>query len=266
MDRLAAQRLLYGQVKNVENLRLASVFFVAILLLSGLAVEVDSFSQWATMAVLLLWFVDQVVLVRCSDRRKQEAAVIQEDFDCFVLEMPWPEHLGIPRPTDDRVKELALRAYESGITTEELTNWYGTEDMPADVVRARQYCQRMNCYWEQRLRKEWIRSVKAVVGVIVVIGCVVGATIGVSLLTVVLGVAAGIRLLAWLFMEQRAQSIALTRMENLHAYLSRAEAKGGQMPSCDVLLVQAAIFEHRRVCATVPDWFYRLKKQNYEGK
>ena len=66
LDRLAAQRLLYRQVKTVENWRLVSVFFVAGLLLSGLVMEEGPFSQGATMVVVLLWFVDQVVVVQCK--------------------------------------------------------------------------------------------------------------------------------------------------------------------------------------------------------
>ena len=93
LDRLAAQRLVYRQVKIVENWRLALVLVVAGLLIAGLTVKAAPLSQGATMAVVLLWFVDQVVLVRSAGRKQEEAAAIQEDFDCFVLDMPWPEHL-----------------------------------------------------------------------------------------------------------------------------------------------------------------------------
>ena len=207
LDRLAAQHLVYRWVKIVENWRLVLVVFVAVLLLAGLAVEADPFSQGATMAVVLLWFVDQVVLVRCAGRMKEEAAAIQEDFDCLVLEMPWPEHLGVARPTQDRIKELALKASDSGVAREELADWYDPEQIPEKAVPARLHCQRENCHWDRRLRGEWICFVKFVVGLFAVVGVAVGATVGVTLLEVVLGVAAGIRLLAWLLLEQRAQSV-----------------------------------------------------------
>ncbi len=45
----------------------------------------------------------------------------------------------------------------------------------------------------------------------------------------------------------------------------RAEAEKGGIAACDVRLVQAAIFEHRRVCPSVPEWFYRIKRNAYEG-
>ena len=265
LDRLVAQRLLYRQVKTVENWRLASVFFVAVLLLTGLAAEADPFSQGATIAVVLLWFLDQEVLVRCAGRMKEEAAAMQEDFDCFVLDMPWPEHLGVARPTRDRVEELTRRANGAGLARKELADWYCAEDIPVEAVAARLHCQRVNCHWDARLRREWIWLVRFVVGAFAVVGVAVGATVGVTLLEVVLGVAAGIRLLAWLLLEQRAQSLAQKRVEVLHGYLSRPEVERGRITSCDVRLVQVAIFEHRRVCPTVPEWFYRIRRKAYEG-
>ena len=54
-------------------------------------------------------------------------------------------------------------------------------------------------------------------------------------------------------------------MERLHAYLSRADTNACQLTLCDVRLVQTAIFEHRRACPTVPDWFYQFKKKAHEG-
>ncbi len=266
LDRLAAQRYLYRQVKAVENWRLVLVLVVAALLILGLAFEAASFSQVATIVVVLLWFVDQIVLVRSAGRKKEEAAAIQEDFDCFVLDMPWPEHLGVARPTKDRVSELKKKASGAGVTRKELADWYGADDIPLEAVAARMHCQRMNCRWDDRLRREWICLVRFVVGAFVVVGVSVGAVVGVTLLTVVLGVAAGIRLIAWLLLEQRAQSLAQKRVENLHGHLSRAESDSGQMTLCDVRLVQAAIFEHRRSCPTVPERFYKSRLKAYEGE
>ena len=265
LDRLAAQRLLYRQVKYMENWRLTFILLVAVLLLSGLSVGAGAFSQGATMAVVLLWFIDQAVLVPCVGRMKEEAAAVQEDFDCFVLDIPWPEHVGVARPTSDRVEELTRAAKKAGMVRNELADWYRPEDIPVEAVQARLHCQRVNCRWDSRLRGEWIWSVRFAVAVLAVLGVGVGAMLAVSLLEVVLGVAAGIRLLAWLLVEQRAHSLARKRMENLHGYLSRTEAESNRMTSCEVRLVQTTIFEHRRVCPTVPDWFYQFRRQAYEG-
>ena len=92
LDRLADQRWLYGQAKKAENWRLVSAIAVAGLLLSGLAIGAELYSQLATISIVGLWFFDQVVLVPSGVGKKEEAAAIREDFDCFVLDLPWPKH------------------------------------------------------------------------------------------------------------------------------------------------------------------------------
>ena len=265
LDRLAAQRILYGQVKCVENLRLAAILLVSVLLLLAVAAESGAFSQGATMAVVLLWFIDQVTLVPWAARMREEAAAIQEDFDCRVLGIAWPHHVGVARPTDDRVRVLANRADKAGEARSKLADWYRPEEIPEEPVPARLHCQRVNCYWDSRQRREWIRLVGFTVLTLVVVGFVAGATMGVTLLEVVLGVAAGIRLLSWLLLERRAHLAAQQRMKNLHGYLSLGEDGGGPRTETDVRLIQAAIFEHRRSCPTVPDWYYRVRKIEFEG-
>ena len=264
LERLVAQRWLYGRAKKVENWRLMSVLAVAGLLLLGLAVEAELYSQLATMIVVVLWFLDQAIMVRLVDGMKEEAAAIQEDFDCFVLNLPWPEHSGVERPTDDRVKELT-RLAGGGEAPPELIDWYGGEDIPVEATEARMHCQRANCRWDGRLRKEWICTVVSVVSALAAVGLIVAVLAGVSLLETVLATAAILRLAAWLLTEFRAQSAARRRMERLRGFLSRAGEQAGKLTLCDIRLVQASIFEHRRFCPLVPDWFYRFRRTAHES-
>lgn len=263
LDRLAAQRWLYGQAKKAENWRLVSAIAVAGLLLSGLVIEAELYSHLATISIVGLWFFDQVVLVPSGVGKKEEAAAIREDFDCFVLDLPWPQHSRRERPTDDRVKELVRMADEPE-TWNGLVDWYGT-DIPLEANEARLYCQRANCRWDGRLRREWICFVRSVAGGVAAGALIVAALSGMSLLKFVLVAAAGLRLAAWLLTEQRAQSTARSRMEKLHGFLSRADASGDKLTLCDIRLVQASIFEHRRLGPLVPDWFYRFRRAGHEA-
>ena len=263
LERLAAQRWLYGRAKKVENWRLMSVLAVAGLLLLGLAVEAELYSQLATMIVVVLWFLDQAVMVRLVDGMKEEAAAIQEDFDCLVLNLPWPAHSGVNRPTDDRVKELTRLAGE-GEAPPELIDWYGGDEIPVEATAARLHCQAANCRWDGRLRKEWICAVISVVGGLAAVGLIVAALAGVSLLETVLATVAVLRLAAWLLTELRTQSAARRRMEKLRGFLSRAGEQAGRLTLCDIRLVQASIFKHRRYCPMVPDWFYRFRRTAHE--
>jgi len=263
LQRLAAQRWLYRKAKTAQAGRLASAVAAVVLLLPVSFIESALYSQVATMAVVLLWFVDQALLVPWADRKKQEAAAIREDFDCIVLDLPWPEYASVDRPTDDRVKELAIAA--SWSEARGLAGWYSVADIPADPVAARLHCQRANCRWDARVRRDWVLFVKCVAGVVAAVGLVAASLAGVTLLALVLAVAAGLRLLAWLLTEVGAQSAARQRMETLHGLLSRLGEQASELKSRDVRRVQARIFEHRRLSPTVPEWFFERRKRAYEA-
>ena len=263
LNRLAAQGYLYRCAESIENWRLVSVAAAVSLLMLDFAVGAAWFSQIATVIVVLSWSTEQALLVGRSTRMKEEAATIQEDFDCFVLQIPWPAHLGIDRPTQDRIRELSALAAGITAVNEGLTDWYGRDGIPSEPTQATLHCQRTNCRWDERLRKEWIRTLST--SLVLALTCIVAvaAFTGVSVMEFVLLVAAALRVLTWLVVEFREQSTATKCMVRLHRHLS-GQAWNGQISMCEVRLVQDAIFAHRRSCPIVPDWFYRLRSKAHE--
>ena len=263
LSRLAAQRYLYRCAESIENWRLASVATAVSLVMLDFAVDTVWFSQLATIIVVLSWSMEQAFLVGWSTRMKEEAATIQEDFDCFVLKMPWAAHLGIERPTEDRIRELSARAARIPAVNGGLTDWYGRDGIPSEPTQATLYCQRTNCRWDKRLRKEWIRTLSTSLALALTCIVAVAAFTGVAVMEFVLLVAAALRVLTWLLVELREQSTATKRMGRLHLHLY-GQACNGQVSMCEARLVQAAIFGHRRSCPIVPDWFYQLRSKTHE--
>ena len=263
LNRLAVQRYLYRCAERIENWRLASVVAAVSLLILDFAVSAMLFSQIATIIVVLSWSTEQACLVGWSTRMKDEAATIQEDFDCFVLKIPWAKHLGVDRPTEDRIAELSIRAARIPAVNEGLADWYGRDSVPSESTQAAWHCQRTNCRWDERLRKEWIRALSASVAFALTCIVAVAAFTGVSVMESVLLAAAALRVLTWLAVEFREQSTARERMGGLHRYLS-GQAWNGQVTMCEIRLVQDAIFRHRRSCPIVPDWFYRLRSKTHK--
>ena len=101
LAKLAAQRLLYQRAKWMRNIGMALILLIAIGGLAASVMENQSFGHFFPLIALAMWFVDQQVLKRKEIAFKTEAATIQEDFDCFVLDLPWPSHKGssVPRST-----------------------------------------------------------------------------------------------------------------------------------------------------------------------
>ena len=265
-DRLVAQRFLYRQAKKMENWRLLSVMVLAGALLWGLATDGKVIGYVAPLIVVILWLIDQVFLAPLTVRRKIEAATIQEDFDCYILDLPWPAHLGIERPTQDRVGELAKEGRKLATVNNGLKDWYGDDEIPLEPLQARLHCQKLNCRWDELLRKEWINSIIFVVVVLGVTSLSLAMHFGFLLLDAVLVLVAALRLISWLCTEIQGQSEAKNRMGNLNRFLSSTDydCPPEPMSLCDVRLVQAMLFEHRRSCPVVPDWFYRLRKRPHE--
>lgn len=92
-----------------------------------------------------MWFVDQEILRRKEQAFKDEAATIQEDFDCFVLDLPWPVYKGIARPTSDRIRQLEVKARRREGLFTDLEDWYGTNAIQDDSTHAKIRCQQASC-------------------------------------------------------------------------------------------------------------------------
>ena len=155
IEKLAAQRIAYSRAKITRNLGLALVLLVAILGIVASAVENQGLHQFVPLIALISWFFDQQVLKSKESALKTEAATIQEDFDCFVLCLPWPGFKGIQRPARERVRQLAKKAASKPNGLEEFKDWYSPDAIPQDPLLSRIHCQKINSWWDASLRRNW---------------------------------------------------------------------------------------------------------------
>ena len=262
---LAAKGVVYRRAKRVRNLGFLLVILVGILVLLALAAENVTFSYIVTLVALITWFLDQIVLKSCEAARKKEAATIQEEFDCFVLDLPWPEHKGISHPTADQIKHLVRISKKTPKVNDNLTDWYTPSAIPDDPVLAKIHCQRMNCWWDMNLRREW-RTGLIAVGCVFVILTILVAVLAETLVAEVITLAASnLRVLAWGVGEIQAQATAIERVNGIHRYLSRFS--DSKRPSeFNIRSVQDEIFEHRCSNSPVPNWFYWWNQNKQESE
>lgn len=263
LDKLAAQRLLYRCAKRVRNLG----FFLLILvggLVTWASVEKNvTYSHVATFVAVVTWFIDQIVLKNWESVLKKEAATIQEEFDCFVLDLPWPEYKGIIHPTSDRIRQLASTARNAPKADAELTNWYPPDAIPGDPTLAKVRCQRMNSWWDMNLRRQWKTVLIVVFCCFVILTTLISVITGITVAKLTALVASNLRILAWGISEINAQSTVIERSVGIHRYLSSFSGENPP-PLSAVRGVQDEIFEHRRSNPPVPDWFYWWKREGQE--
>ena len=259
---LAAQRFLYRRAKLARNAGLVLVIIVGII---GLIASVSAnqySSQWIPTLVLLLWLFDQQVLRKKERASRTEAAVIQERFDCEVLDLPWPSYRGIQPPTNDRVRQLEMTARADG-GQRGLRDWYPPESIPSDPNRAKIRCQRLNCWWDVNLRRKWRTCVAAILWGFGVLLLLLSVLTGMTVAKFVVVLASNIRVLAWGLGELQDQADAIQRVEGIHTFLSRFNSDQRPLPA-DIRNVQDAILDHRHSSRLVPDWFYARHRDNQE--
>ncbi len=255
LEKLAAQRFLYGRAKKMRNISLLLILLVAVLGLVASVSEKQDFLQYVPVLTLLIWFLDQQFFKRRESGYKTEAATIQEDFDCFVLDLPWPLHKGLQRPTPERVRQLAAVVASKPEVLEKLKNWYAPEAILEGPVLSRVRCQRMSCWWDVNLRRRWSTVLKWSFWVFAVLVLSLSVVIGITVLKLIAVIASNIRILAWGLGEVNDQDEAVARTGRIHRYISNLCGEK-EISLNDVRRIQDEIFEHRRLNPPVPDWFY----------
>ena len=265
LDKLAAQRLLYRRAKIVRNFGMLLAFVIAIMALVGAFIQSKDFSYGVAFTALFTWFLDQFVLKEIEAKSKREAAAIQEDFDCVVLDIPWPRHKREKRPTHDRVKQLATLARKNPDIAKNLEDWYTPDGLPEAEALAKVHCQRMNSWWDINLRKRWRTVLTVSFWAFVAVAILVSIFTGITVAKFMALVVSTLRILAWGITELKGQGTAIKNVQGIHQMLDEVETESSITPG-QIRCFQDEIFEHRRTNPPVPEWFFWLNRDRQEAE
>ena len=263
LDKLAAQRLLYRCAKWMRSIDLISIVMIIILGFMASVIDHKDFSHFVPFIVVITWFFSQQIIKLKENKLKTEAALIQEDFDCFVLALPWSTYKGISRPIPERIKQLAVKAVNKSIILEELKDWYNPTMIPEEPILASIHCQRINCWWDLDLRRNWINMLYVIIGIFSFLIFGLSIWTGITVVKLFAIIASGIRLIAWVLDECRNQNKAIKHIDMIHRHLSSFSDQSHPSLS-DLRSIQDQIFEHRCSNIPVPGWFYRRRRDDQE--
>lgn len=265
LDKLAAQGLLYRRAKRIRNVRMLLVALIAIAALAGFYCQNNHFTSGVMIAVIFTWFLDQIVLKELERKIKQEAATIHEEFDCEVLDLPWPDYKRVKRPTRDRIKQLARLARKKPKIVKNLKDWYTPNRIPDKKTQAQIFCQKMNCWWDLNLRKCWRIILAVAFSSFVAMAVLFAVLTGITVAKFLALVASTLRILAWGITEWKGQGEAIKTVQGLHELLSKS-SDNPPMSSSFVRSIQDEIFEHRIKNPPVPEWLFWLKRDRQEAE
>jgi SMODS-associating 4TM effector domain len=271
LQRLAAMRSLYSAAKTSFAVHAVLSTLVA----TGLAfwaLLCPGVKPFAVLYGIVLTGVEVGWLASSQKKQREQAALIQESFDCELLGLPWQPIKAGKSVDHELIVEHAARYRRKEPGFESLRDWYPVEVCSMPLYLARVVCQRINAWWDAKQRRRYGVLLASVVGALVVGLFVFGLVRGLSvpdLLVTTLGpLLSGI----WLAIKQcRENTDAATRLEKLkdHALDFWNRALKGASESdlaADSRALQDEIFDSRKRNVPVFDWLYWRLRDNQESQ
>lgn len=170
---LAAQRQLYRDEKKYTGFWYLGSVVIAML---AVAASVSVFTKPHEPLIVLFWFlfaVGEFALLPNLRKPRIEAAIIQEKFDCDVLDLEWNDALA--KEPDSKIIERAVERFNSKKNRDRewkrLENWYESpaiKDEPIHIARIA--CIKENIRWDSGQRREWASWIKWItIGILILL-------------------------------------------------------------------------------------------------
>jgi len=268
LERLAAQRTLYSRAKTVAGIQ-AIVSVPAAIAWSFAANIYPSMKPWAALWGLVIAIIDVALLDTLQSGSQKDAAKVQEEFDCAVLDLPWNSLVVGPHPDPERIAE-ASHKYRPD-PKHPIENWYPHEVEKLPLSSGRLVCQRTNLWWDWKLRQRYGLVLLCGGLVIAVASLVTGLvrhlSLADSLLTFWVPLSPAY---LWAVREFRKHQSAAKLAERLKEYTSTlwARALVGSISEAELReesrKVQDQIYVRRRDSALVFDWIYNRLQESHE--
>ena len=268
--RLAAQRSLYSRAKRVLAWQ---VWLIGPL--SGVVAILASISvNWEVLALgwtVVALAVRHLFFEPRLDALREDAARIQDAFDCDVLEIdPRPSRTG-PEPAPETIAEAAREYARRGGRSDELSDWYPPAVSELPIHLGRIVCQRQNAWWDASLRRSYAWWLTVALVILLVGTLIVAALLDWSIREWLVRLAIPFLPVFELGVsEVRAQQKSATRVEDLRqcGQTLWENALAGETPeACRVASrdFQQDIFSHRAEAPLVPDFVYRVLRDRMDN-
>ena len=269
LQRLGAQRQLYGQAKLVLAAQIVLGFPVAILwIFVAWQCEHLRFAA-ATFGIVALFF-DLYCLTIWQSALREKAAKIQEAFDCDVLELPWQKQKAGKRVDHEVEVDYSIRYQKVAAQHHPVTDWYPVAVSTIPLSVARVVCQRANCWWDSAQRRLYVKILLGVLFGVVATTTVAAMAADLSLQDYALVV--GLPLLPFfrvVLIQIRDHRDAATRLDKLKDDAKELFDDARADPASENLkgrarALQDEIFESRKRNPPLFDWIFNRLRTAYE--
>jgi hypothetical protein len=271
LKRLAAQRQLYSEAKQVMIIQfvLSGIFTVSLAILGNIIDE--KYLVYTVFAASIIIVLDELLLSKRIDKIKEEAAKIQEEFDCDVLQLPHNDIKFINTSMLEIIQEKSKLYISKHNNYDTLLNWYPGID-EADNRYYGLICQATNCWWNQTLRKKYSEflsiTLSAVFLALLFIAIIKGITVAVFIMSVFSPILPACVLV---YKSNRDNCKAISNLNHMKGKLdeiiirikSGNSYSDGQLTN-DLRCLQDMIFENRSSSPLIPNKLYFRHRNRYE--
>ncbi len=270
LNLLRARTLIYRRAKNVQaaGLVISLVFPIVGLIVSALLLPSKPFIAFAA---LMFSFLEVLLLDRWHRAQLKNAAKLQEDFDCTVLEMDWNAFLVGSRIDPEDVFADACKKL-SDKDEQRLINWYPLAVKELPLHLARLVCQRTNLWYDSALRKRYRRVLLTGCVVLIAVAGFASLAIDHTMTTFVLSTLAPMTpVMIWALREGNRQAATIELLDRLNDEVKKLwdRSRSGaaeQEISMRSRELQDAIFNHRASSPLIFDWVYSLLRRQMEER
>ena len=268
LDRLAAQRHLYSKAKKV----LAGQIILSVppvIIWSLIVLAKPELKVWSAFWGFCVAILDPALFNLWQQSLKQQAAKIQELFDCDVLQLEWRELKVGRRPDAEAIMDSSTKFKKSNSDYSFLKDWYPQVGvLPLHLARI--ICQRVNCWWDAKLRRRyavWVITIVVILSVFTfLIGLVGGLTLEKFLLVVLFPLAPVITLGTRQYIEHKQAAEALDRLkEHSEKLWEKAKAKfTSEELTKGSRDLQDEIYDRRCKNPLIFDWIHNRLRRKHE--
>ncbi|MDO5292747.1 MAG: S-4TM family putative pore-forming effector [bacterium] len=258
---LAAQRQLYNEVKRVNGIGvLFAVFIPLVLAVVQLIIENETLSAVSYVASITSMFIALGVSAYVKNEKKL-AAEVQQHFDIYVYQIQWDTKLfGKMRDVTHCVMEKSKKLYMKSGEREKLIDWYTSPVGLVELKKGILLCQKENFHWDVSLRKRYKTFCIIIIGVLTVAILALGVIKNESTCMLLYRFAFIVPMVQWLFQIVVQINDDVVNLMECDELLNSSATKTMN----ELQEIQGKIYNHRKSCLAIPNWFYERYKDNDE--
>ncbi|HLP88261.1 MAG TPA: S-4TM family putative pore-forming effector [Nostocaceae cyanobacterium] len=269
IDRLAAQQYFYLVAARMQTIQI--ICSVPVVLIGSLIVVFfPNLNVYTAFWGLIVTFIDIIYLNHYQNLLKQQAAKVQELFDCHVLDLEWNNVKLGRRPEEETILDAATKFNIIKPNYSYLKDWYPPEVGNLPIYQARIICQRTNCWWDAKLRRyyaNWLITLLFILALILLIlGLISDFSLENFILSTLVPLMPAFVLGTRQYNEHIESANSWQRLKEYSEQLWEQAINGQKTPQELTQLsrcLQDEIYEHRYKSPLIFDWLYNRLRPAY---